>query len=119
MYQNLEKMYLVQVKSPHFSISSLSSLLTTSKSFIGDFQVGNNDFKTVNQNCSLTSSLDSSRSSSVTLFSKGTSSRNYHQAHKVKDSIFDDMSLNNFDLDDFMKNANVRSLINIWLKCML
>ena len=85
----IENLYLVQIKSPNLSTSSLSSLLTSSKSFIA---------KSL-----LTTSMSSSRtmstnSSSLTIFSSSKKKRNrrYHGHRNRRESMFDD-SLQTFE----------------------
>ena len=85
----IENLYLVQIKSPNLSTSSLSSLLTSSKSFIA---------KSL-----LTTSMSSSRtmstnSSSLTIFSSSKKKRNRrnHGHRNRRESMFDD-SLQTFE----------------------
>jgi hypothetical protein len=105
--QNMDKMFLVQVKSPRFSIASLSSLMSTSKSYAGQLR-GGVELNNI-QDSSLTSSLDSSlRSSSLTLYSSADK-RHANQNEKRRDynDVFDELSMQNFNIEEFMKNVNV------------
>lgn len=103
----VEDLYLVQIKSPHFSINSLSSLLTTSKSYMGEQNT--NKYML---NSSLTSSLGSSRSS-LTVLSNTRNNKNYskpcndHTITEAQHFLYDEDSLQNFDLNEFAKNINV------------
>ncbi len=123
---NLEKMYFDSVNEQKatapmlISVSSLSSLLTGSKSFNG----GDLKFNTYEQNENsslLNSSIDSSGSSSgLTLFSNLTTenshkSRNEQASssqHREEDNdydecIFKDDWAQNLDLNEFTRNINV------------